>query len=142
VIFFGWGKKAKRLANGGIDKCPNCGNVSPFGLYKISSSVSLYFVPVAKFATKHYLVCSTCEAGFELDEEKRIAVLRASADLPTSDDMIAIWNAIDAIALDMLEGSAPAQTVVDAAQSLKTKYEAADVDYVLGVYCDADLDDE
>lgn len=68
-IIFGWGKKGKPIGYVGIDKCPNCKNYVHFSIYEYSNRVNLYFVPVAKFNKKSYLVCPVCEAGYELDGE-------------------------------------------------------------------------
>jgi len=82
-IVFGWGKKGKPLGFAGVEKCPHCKNWSPFTLYEMSSNVRLYFVPVAKFNKKRYLVCSTCDTAWEVEPSKAKEMLAMSAALPT-----------------------------------------------------------
>jgi len=148
VIVFGWGKKAKRLANAGMSKCPNCHNWTAFGVFSRASAVSLYFVPVAKFGTKFYLVCSTCDAGFEINDAKKTELLRASCDLPTTEHMISIWNALDDAALKLSQWSpsqgAPCPSLLEATEALKSTYSAADVDYVARMFAAslADVDEQ
>lgn len=70
-VFFGWGDKAKDVGYVGIEKCPHCKNYTHFVLKEIAKSFSLYFIPVAKWNRKVYLVCPICEACYELDEENK-----------------------------------------------------------------------
>lgn len=68
-VVFGWGKKGKVIGYVGIDKCPNCKQYVHFSIYEYSNRINVYFVPVAKFNKKHYLVCPVCEAAYELTGE-------------------------------------------------------------------------
>ena len=65
-VVFGWGKKGKPIGYVGIDKCPNCKHYVHLSIYEYSSRINVYFVPVAKFNKKHYLVCPVCDAAYEL----------------------------------------------------------------------------
>lgn len=65
-VIFGWGKKGKPIGYVGIDKCPNCRHYVHFSIYEYANRVNVYFVPVAKFNKKHYLVCPVCDAAYEL----------------------------------------------------------------------------
>lgn len=65
-ILFGWGKKGKPIGYIGIEKCPNCKNYVHFSIYEYSNRINIYFIPVAKFNKKSYLVCPVCDAAFEL----------------------------------------------------------------------------
>lgn len=91
-IIFGWGKKGKPLGYAGIEKCPHCKNWSAFTLYEMSNNVRLYFVPVAKFNTKRYLVCGTCDTGWEIAPAKVKELLAASAALPASANVAQAFN--------------------------------------------------
>lgn len=68
-VVFGWGKKGKNIGYVGIDKCPNCKHYVHFSIYEYSNRVNVYFVPVAKFNKKNYLVCPVCDAAYELTGE-------------------------------------------------------------------------
>lgn len=96
MIIAGWGKDAKDLAFAGIQKCGKCRNYAPIRLYEVSSRVTLYFIPVAKFNKKYYLVCPVCQAGAEVDQNEKDEILRNSNLGPTQDEALAIWNMLDA----------------------------------------------
>ena len=68
-VVFGWVKKGKNIGYVGIDKCPNCKHYVHFSIYEYSNRVNVYFVPVAKFNKKNYLVCPVCDAAYELTGE-------------------------------------------------------------------------
>ena len=94
-IIYGWGKKSKHLADMGIDKCNNCNNYAPFEVRELSNNASLFFVPMAKWNKKSYLVCTTCNAGYELNEETKNKFLADSVKLPSNSICVEIWNKID-----------------------------------------------
>ena len=64
-------------------------------MHELSSQVRLYFVPVAKFNKKHYVVCGVCDAAWELDAAKVPAILADSARLPSKETAASIWNRCD-----------------------------------------------
>lgn len=68
-IIFGWGKKGKNIGYVGIEKCPNCKNYVHFSIYEYSNRINVYFISVAKFNKKHYLVCPVCDAAYELTND-------------------------------------------------------------------------
>lgn len=147
IVFFGWGKKAKRLANAGIDKCVNCRNWSPMGVYARSSAVSLYFVSVAKWGTKFYLVCDTCDAGIEVDADTKTKLLRASADLPPTAEMKRIWAEIDErltqyLAEPQKEGVQCRPALDFVIEAMTQKHNPSHIDYVASRFaaCAADPD--
>ncbi len=74
MILFGYKKGGKRISYLGFYECKNCNNVSNFYLYESSFRPTLYFIPIAKFNVKYFMVCSICEGGIELDKEKAISV--------------------------------------------------------------------
>ena len=92
MIIAGWGEKAKELAFVGINKCPKCKNHVPMDLYELANKVSLYFIPIAKFNKKYFVVCSLCENGFEIDEEGKLKFLRISTELPNKTQTMLVWN--------------------------------------------------
>lgn len=65
-VIFGWGKKGKVIGYVGIDKCPNCKNYVHFSVYEYANNVNVYFISVAKFNRKNYLVCPVCDTAYEL----------------------------------------------------------------------------
>lgn len=96
-ILFGWGKKGKVAGYVGIDKCPNCKNYSHFQLYEYANNVNLYFIPVAKWNKKIYLVCSSCDAAWELNDELKEEMLDKALKSPSPDIVNKIWDKVDEI---------------------------------------------
>ncbi len=94
MIIAGWGKNAKKIAFSGINRCPNCKNWAPTNVYELATKASLYFIPVAKFNRKYYLVCSLCQAGWELDEKAKETLLRESVTLPDEKTAVGAWNTL------------------------------------------------
>ena len=93
-IIFGWGKKGKQVGYIGIDKCPNCRNYTHLFLYEYANNINIYFVPVAKFNKKLYLVCSTCDAAWELTEELKKEMLEVSVITLDVATTTYIWNEV------------------------------------------------
>lgn len=91
-FFIGWGKKSKKIADVGLMKCPNCNNVAGLELREISNRAKLYFISVAKWNKKYYLVCPICSAGIELSKEKKDKILEESIGLPDNKTSIEIYN--------------------------------------------------
>lgn len=96
-IFFGWGKKGKVVGYLGIEKCPNCKNYSHFKLYEYANNFNLYFIPVAKWNKKLYLVCSSCDVAWELDNELKEEMLDRALRGPSQDIVNKIWDRVDEI---------------------------------------------
>lgn len=94
MIITSWGKKAKLIGYIGIMKCPNCKNYTHFSLYELFSNIKLYFVTVAKYNKKRYVVCSICEAGLELNEEDYNALVSALPQRFNEMKTTEIWNYI------------------------------------------------
>lgn len=67
-IIFGWGKKGKKIGYIGIDKCQNCKNYVHFHIYEYANNVNVYFISIAKFNRKNYLVCPVCDVAYELTD--------------------------------------------------------------------------
>ena len=94
MIVVGWGKKGNKVGYVGINKCPKCKNYAHFSLYELVSNVKLYFVTVAKFNKKRYMVCEVCDTGYELNEDQFLAFTQESLnnfDRATTDQ---VWDYI------------------------------------------------
>ena len=144
MILVGWGRNAKSIAYMGISKCPNCRNWDHFQLFETKRKVTLYFVPVARFATHYYVVCNRCEAAAEVSKEKANEILRESIAVPSPDDASVIWKSLmDAASDDSLEtseqGSAALQERVT---ELESKYSKDNVEHVLAAFIGYVSDDD
>lgn len=103
LIIGGWGKKSEKVADAGINKCKNCNNRSLFEVRTLSNTVSAFFVPVAKWNKRYYLVCLTCEAGFEIPEESAKELLVHTASLPDNQTSLLIYNSIDKLFVEYIK---------------------------------------
>ena len=137
-IVAGWGKKAKELAYCGINKCGNCKNYSHSLLFEVATKVDVWFLPIAKFGRKYYLVCGLCEAGVELDQGDKDVIVRESVSLPDMNTANEIWTAIDGIVAESIKADTLNEAGVDALgiaiDHLAQKYPESAVDYVRSVY--------
>ncbi len=106
MLVAGWGKDAKDLGYVGIVRCDHCKNHNAMHLYQIARKVSVFFVPVAKFGTRFYVVCPTCRSGSEVDVVTKDKILRESIELPDEETTAAIWNDIDARVLAIAKSDA------------------------------------
>lgn len=102
-VLFGWGKKGKQVGYIGIDKCPNCKNYVHFNLYEYASVFRLYFIPILKWNKKLYLVCSKCDAAWELNGEIKEELIEESLTSPSMEVTTSIWNKVSKIIDDNLE---------------------------------------
>jgi zinc ribbon protein len=143
IVIAGWGKRGKELAYIGLAKCSNCKNYGHFKVFELSDRVTLFFVPVAKFNAKTYLVCEICDCGFEVDGDGRAEILRDSATVPDRDTVGAIWNELDREIAQYQKDEAQGTEAIDAAiESLKARFPPETVDYVRAWYANFLTDED
>lgn len=138
-IVIGWAKDAKELAYAGIEKCPNCKNWAHFTVYEFAKKVSVFFVKVARFSKKYYLVCNVCQAGAEISPREKDEFLRGTISLPSQEEVEEIWSRLveiwsDFCASSMNRGKQKNQFKEEVVETemelLKQEYAPQDVDYV------------
>jgi len=95
IFLASWGKKGKQIGYFGITKCPRCKNYTHFFLYEENNNVKLFLITVAKYNKKRYLVCSICESGFELDNDKYYELIGQMPRRFDKDVTTDIWNTIN-----------------------------------------------
>jgi len=93
-ILFGWGKNSKQLAYIGIHKCPACKNYTHFYVREIANNIRIYFIPVARFNKKRYMVCHKCSNGWELDDENSNNLIVLNMNNPSVDQTEHLWEEI------------------------------------------------
>ena len=103
LVLFGWGKKSKKLADAGIMRCKNCNNYSTFEIRELTKNINLYFIPIAKWNKRTFLVCTTCEAGYELTKEGQEEILQEVMKIPDNKTSIEIFNKADSLFVDYVE---------------------------------------
>lgn len=136
MVIFGWGKRGKEIAYLGVNKCPNCKNYGHFALHELANQVRLYFVPVANFNKKYYMVCGVCDAAWEVDSDQKSRILRESVDLPSQSTVGSIWNELDGIFSDLSQTEQDTSTDLlgDALAELNKRYSEDHVGYVARLY--------
>jgi len=95
MIIYGWGKDFKEVAYAGIERCLNCGNFGHFWICEQASFASLYFVKVLKWNKRLFLMCQTCQRGWEIEAKDRQSILRSTVGLPTPQECEAIWGEVE-----------------------------------------------
>ena len=95
MIYASWGKKAKMIGYWGILKCSNCKNYSHHDIYEMGNNVKLYFLTVAKYNNKKFLVCPICDSGYELSDETYTQLISKLPSKFTREKTIEIWDKLN-----------------------------------------------
>lgn len=67
-----WGRKGYTDHLGYIiNECPSCGQTNAFSVFQLGKKFTLYFIPTFSYSNKQILVCSSCNASFEVSKEKK-----------------------------------------------------------------------
>ena len=143
-VFIGWGKKGKQVGYAGVEKCPHCRNWSHFTIREVSNRVRLYFVPVAKFNTKRYLVCGTCDTAWEIEPTKAKATLAASAALPAPQTVLAAFTRCQQMVLTHVKdiGEYPEESMTLIRDQLGKEFGTSCAAYVLPRACASLVDED
>lgn len=146
MIIGGWGEKSKKIADAGILKCRNCKHNTAFEVHDLTKNASLFFVPVAKWGKKTYLVCTICTAGFEISETDKNKLLQDIASLPSNEISMQLWNKIDRIFVGFAKNAhAKGKNLSDPSffedwlnfgqeEMNKEGFKNDDIKYVLGIF--------
>jgi hypothetical protein len=144
MIIVGKGSDLKKIGFAGIEKCSNCKNFSLFWLCEYSQKLTAYFIPVVRYNRKLHYRCETCGQAYEVNVGMDEAAIRTTVVLPSRDDALAIWNAIDekyAEAVhytkgqdDETVGCSVSQVMTWTMGELRRAYRPEHVDYVGGRY--------
>ena len=49
IVIYSYGTIYKKDADTGVFQCPNCGHITPHGLYRRINRVSIFYIPVRLF---------------------------------------------------------------------------------------------
>jgi ribosomal protein L40E len=102
VFIWGSGQQFRRIADVGIIKCRNCNNYSTFEIRELAKKFELYFIPVARWDKRYYLVCNACEAAYGLEKERMDTILSEVAGMPDNKTSQDIWNKMDVYIADLI----------------------------------------
>ena len=142
-ILAGWGKDAKQIAYMGIMKCPNCRNYDHFHLYEVTKKASAFFVRVATWGRKYYMICNVCEAALEVNDSEKDEFLRESMDIPTHEAVAAIWAELDETVTRAVEADLDGvQELEKAMAQLTEQHPKQHVEYVSAVFAEYLQDDD
>jgi len=142
MVLFGWGKESSKICDAGIMKCDNCNNYSTFEVRELARKASLYFVPVAKWDRKYYLVCYTCQYGYELNIETKNKIFKEMQSLPNNNVSAIMWKAMhNIVALEIqrlkdYKGDSYAEEILRKMKSelLEINCKEKDINYLLPLY--------
>ena len=101
-IIWGWGSKSKKIGDAGYMNCNNCNNFSWFTIRQLAKEFNLYFISVAKWNRKYYLVCEICNAGYEIDKDKINNILFESQNIPDQIKFDEIWNKLQLMSVCLI----------------------------------------
>lgn len=79
MLIFGWGGDVKDLGAGPVVNCPNCKNTTRWRVIRQQKKATLYFVPVAKWSARYFVLCPTCSHGVQLETREKAQEVLASA---------------------------------------------------------------
>ena len=142
MVLLGWGQDSTKVCDAGIMKCDNCNNYSTFEIRELSRKASLYFIPVAKWDRKYYLVCDTCQYGYELNIETKNKIFQDMQSLPNNEVSAIMWKAMHNIAaleikrLNDYDGDSYAKEILINMKSklLEINCKEKDINYLLPLY--------
>ena len=69
-ILLGFGGRRRVLGEGFLLECPSCNNAVVWEVVATSSGVSVFFVPVAGWNRKYWMVCPICSAAIPLESKE------------------------------------------------------------------------
>jgi len=138
VLIWGWGNQYRKVADAGIMRCRNCRNYSTFEIRELAKNFKLYFIPVAKWGRRYYLVCNTCEAVYELENERLDQILSEISGIPDNETSLDIWNNIDILLTQMIKTNNTEDWVEKIIPKLKARgYKEDEINHVLSVFIDS-----
>ena len=139
MIFYGWGKDLRQIAYAGIEKCQNCRNHSHFWICESASYAELYFIKLAKWNKKSFLMCETCQRGVELAQSKINEIISTTIALPSYDSVCEMWKQLDSNVSESASGLTDGHEIMEAIQAsiaksstqLRERIDPGHVDYVV-----------
>ena len=95
LFLLNWGEKSKKVCDASISYCSNCNHVSTFEIRSCEKTAGMFFISMAKWSKKYYLVCQKCSAGFPIKEEKIDEALRLFTEAPSHQVSMKIYHALE-----------------------------------------------
>ena len=76
-MVFVWGQKGYHDLLGYIIwECPACETTGVFSVEQVRKKFTVYFIPTFSYSQKQFLVCTTCQATFEVPKELKPEVAK------------------------------------------------------------------
>ena len=126
MIIFGWGRgKTKDHGAAAPLVCPQCRNQTFYRYFSVTKWMTLFFIPVIPYSTKHFLVCPVCTRAVALDgagrERAKQMVELTSSNQAGSMSQEAYLNRMRGLTGNLLGGSGtPAISPAEPAGELPT----------------------
>jgi len=67
--FFGLDVKTNEKGYFGVRRCTECKSLRDVNLVEITGVERMFFIPVKKLANKRFLICTTCGAALEINND-------------------------------------------------------------------------
>lgn len=67
--FIGTDVKKNNKGYFGVRKCQNCNKLQDVNLIELQGRECFFFIPYKNLQVKRFLICNTCGAGFEIDDD-------------------------------------------------------------------------
>jgi len=69
-FLFGWGHTSKRKeSETPLGVCTHC-HTNNIYLTKVTKWITLFFIPVIPYESNYYFLCSNCDYGYEIEEDR------------------------------------------------------------------------
>ena len=138
-MIINWGEKSKKVCDASINECSNCKDISTFEIRTMEKTAGMFFVSMAKWDKKYYLVCLQCSAGFPLSEGKEDEAIKFYTELADNDTSIDIHNKIDNLFVKYIPTDEGLKNINDfitsAKENLKIEgYREKDIEWIMSVY--------
>lgn len=136
MILVNWGNKTKEVTDITLDYCNICQRPTPFEIRYEKKTAGAFFISLASWDKKYYLVCHRCSNGFLIKNEAVQNKLLEYSEAPSIEKSAEIFKKIEK---EFIDGNYMTIEKIDSFKSdmhnkLKNDYSDKDINYVLSVF--------
>lgn len=136
MLILNWGEKTKKVTDTTLDFCSICKRATPFEIRYEKKTAGAFFISVASWNKKYYLVCERCSNGFSIKQDKVDFALVKYSEAPEQLLATEIFREIEKFFIDgdyikSLDFESFNREISD---KLKEEYNKKDVEFVLEVF--------
>lgn len=136
MLILSWAEKTKKVIDTTLDFCSICKRATPFEVRYEKKTAGAFFVSLASWDKKYYLVCGRCSNGFLIKQDKVDFALIKYSEAP--DQLLAteIFKKIEKFFIngDYLKSLDFKSFNREITDNLKEEYNKKDLDFVLEVF--------